>query len=64
MQAIVQVLAQHGHDVVMRDLEESFVAKGLSLITKNLDKLAAKEKITVEAKTQALSRIKNYNKDL
>ncbi len=59
---IVQVLAQHGHDVVMRDLEESFVAKGLSLITKNLDKLAAKEKITVEAKTQALSRIKTTTK--
>lgn len=55
---IVQVLAQQGHEVIMRDLEEAFVAKGLSLITKNLDKLVQKEKITAEAKAQALSKIK------
>jgi len=55
---IVQVLAQNGHNVVMRDLEESFVAKGLSLITKNLDKLVQKEKITAETKAMTLSRIK------
>ena len=59
---IVQVLAQQGHEVVMRDLEEAFVAKGLSLITKNLDKLVQKEKITAEAKAQALSKIKTTTK--
>jgi 3-hydroxybutyryl-CoA dehydrogenase len=59
---IVQVLAQQGHEVVMRDLEEAFVAKGLSLITKNLDKLVQKEKITADAKAQALSKIKTTTK--
>jgi len=55
---IVQVLAQNGHDVIMRDLEESLVAKGMSIITKNLDRLVQKEKLTAEAKTQILSKIK------
>ncbi|HNX23984.1 MAG TPA: 3-hydroxybutyryl-CoA dehydrogenase [Spirochaetota bacterium] len=59
---IVQVLAQYGHDVVMRDLEESFVAKGMSIITKNLDKLVQKEKITAEAKALTLSKIKATTK--
>lgn len=59
---IVQVLAQNGHDVVMRDLEESLVAKGMSIITKNLDKLVQKEKITAEVKAQILSRIKTTTK--
>lgn len=59
---IVQVLAQNGHDVIMRDLEESFLAKGMSIITKNLDKLVQKEKITAEAKTQTLSKIKTTTK--
>lgn len=59
---IVQVLALNGHDVILRDLEESFVAKGLALITKNLEKLVQKEKITADVKAQALSRIKTTTK--
>jgi len=59
---IVQVLAQYGHEVVMRDLEESFVAKGLALITKNLDKLVQKEKLTADDKTKILARIKTTTK--
>lgn len=59
---IVQVLAQNGHDVVMRDLEESLVVKGMAIITKNLDKLVQKEKITSDAKAQILSRVKTTTK--
>ena len=59
---IVQVLAQNGHDVVMRDLEEAFVVKGLSIITKNLDKLVQKEKLTADDKTKILGRIKTTTK--
>lgn len=59
---IVQVLAQNGHDVVMRDLEEAFVVKGLSIVTKNLDKLVQKEKLTADDKTKILGRIKTTTK--
>lgn len=55
---IVQVLAQYGHEVLMRDLEEAFVAKGLSIVTKNLDKLVQKEKLTADDKIKILGRIK------
>ena len=55
---VVQVLAQNGHDVIMRDLEETLVTKGMAIITKNLDKLVQKEKITADEKTTVLSRIK------
>jgi len=59
---IVQVIAQNGHDVVMRDLEESLVTKGMAIITKNLDKLVQKEKITADAKAQILNRVKTTTK--
>ncbi len=59
---IVQVLAQNGHYVVMRDLEESLVTKGMAIITKNLDKLVQKEKITADAKAQILGRVKTTTK--
>lgn len=59
---IVQVLAQHGHDVIMRDLDDSLTAKGMSIVTKNLDRLVQKEKITAELKTETLSKIKTTTK--
>jgi 3-hydroxybutyryl-CoA dehydrogenase len=59
---IVQVLAQFGHDVIMRDLEETLTAKGMSIITKNLDRLVQKEKITADTKTKILSRISTTTK--
>lgn len=59
---IAQVLAQYGHEVVMRDLEEAFIAKGISIVTKNLDKLVQKEKLTADDKTKILGRIKTTTK--
>ena len=34
---IIQVLAQHGYEVVMRARRESSVEKGLASVKKNLD---------------------------
>lgn len=55
---IAQVAAQAGHDVFLRDIEMKFVEKGISGITKNLDRLASKEKITAADKDAALARIR------
>ena len=35
---ITQVLAQTGYQVVMNDIKEEFVQRGLALITKQLDR--------------------------
>ena len=42
---IVQVLAQHGYEVVMRARHQSSVDKGIAKVEKNLFKLVKKEKI-------------------
>jgi 3-hydroxybutyryl-CoA dehydrogenase len=55
---IAQAFAVAGYDVVMRDISEEFVQRGLNTIRKSLDRLAAREKITAEAKDAALSRIR------
>lgn len=54
---IIQVLAQNGYDVVLRARRQTSVDKGLATVTKNLDKLVAKEKITADEKAAVLSRI-------
>ncbi|SHJ59213.1 3-hydroxybutyryl-CoA dehydrogenase [Paramaledivibacter caminithermalis] len=54
---IVQAFAQTGYEVVMRDIEEKFVQRGLATITKNLDRSVKKEKITEEEKKEILARI-------
>jgi 3-hydroxybutyryl-CoA dehydrogenase len=54
---IIQVLAQNGYEVVLRARRQESVDKGLATVTKNLDKLVAKEKITADDKLAVLSRI-------
>lgn len=54
---IVQAFAQSGYEVVMRDLEERFVERGIAIITKNLDRSVKKERITEEKKNEILGRI-------
>ena len=61
---IAQACATSGINVVMIDINESAVAKGLSTIQSSLDRLIKKEKITENDKDQAMSRIKgstDYN---
>ncbi len=54
---IAQAFAAKGYEVVMRDIKDEFVDRGLSSINKNLSKLVAKEKITEEQKEDILSRL-------
>lgn len=54
---ICQVLAQSGYDVILKEIKEEFAEKGIGLIDKNLAKLVAKERMTVEEKQTVLSRI-------
>jgi len=55
---IVQVAAQSGFSVVMSDIADSFVQKGLGTISKNLSKLAEKGKIPPQKKEEVMGRIK------
>jgi len=55
---IAHVFARSGFNVVLCDVEQRFLERALETIGKNLDREAAKGKLTAEAKTQALSRIR------
>ncbi|MDR1571532.1 MAG: 3-hydroxybutyryl-CoA dehydrogenase [Clostridiales Family XIII bacterium] len=55
---IIQVLAQNGFEVVLRARRESSVSGGIATVTKNLEKLVAKERLTAAEKDEALSRVK------
>jgi 3-hydroxybutyryl-CoA dehydrogenase len=55
---IVQVASQSGFRVVMSDIADSFVQKGLSTISKNLDRMVEKGKINAQAKSELMGRIK------
>lgn len=54
---IAQVLAQGGHEVVLRDIKEEFVEKGLKTIDKGLSRLVKKEKLTEDDKNNILNKI-------
>ena len=55
---IAQACAVSGVNVVMVDISDAAVAKGLATVVSSLDRLIKKEKITEADKTAALSRIK------
>ena len=55
---IAQACAVAGLDVVMTDVADAAVARGLATIEGSLDRLVKKDKLTAAAKTQALARIK------
>ena len=54
---IAQAFAVAGYEVIMRDIKQEFVAKGLATIQKSLDRLATRDKISAEDKDAALARI-------
>lgn len=54
---IAQVIAQAGFNVVMRDVEASFVENGLAAIRKNLDRAVDKKKMETETAAEIFSRI-------
>ena len=55
---IAQVCAMAGYQVVMRDISMEFAQKGLNTISKNLDRLVKKEKLSAEGKEEILGRIR------
>jgi len=55
---IAQVAAQSGFRVVMSDIADSFVQKGLSTVSKNLDRMVEKGKIPSQKKDEIMGRIK------
>jgi 3-hydroxybutyryl-CoA dehydrogenase len=54
---ISQVFAQNGFDVNMVDVKQEFLDRAIATITKSLDRLLKKEKITEDDKKAALSRL-------
>lgn len=54
---IVQAFAQKGYEVIVRDIKDEFVERGINGINKGLSKLVSKGKITEEDKESILSRI-------
>ena len=55
---IAQACATCGIDVVMVDINQAAVDKGLATVSGSLDRLIKKEKLTADQKTSALARIK------
>ncbi|MDD1765648.1 MAG: 3-hydroxybutyryl-CoA dehydrogenase [Methanomassiliicoccales archaeon] len=55
---IAQIAAQAGFQVVMRDVEESFVRGGMNRIEKSLSKAVEKGKMTEDDKAAVLSRVR------
>lgn len=55
---IAHVFARSGYDVVMCDVEQRFLDRGIENIRKNLDREVAKSKISADQKVAVLGRIK------
>ena len=52
---IAHVFARSGYEVVLCDVEQRFLDRGLETIAKNLDREVAKNKITADDKTPGSS---------
>ncbi|MGG3736619.1 3-hydroxybutyryl-CoA dehydrogenase [Aeribacillus pallidus] len=54
---IAQVCAQAGYEVILNDLKQEFVERGLGVISKNLSRQVNKGRLTEEEKEAVLARI-------
>lgn len=54
---IAHVFARGGYSVVLCDVEQRFLERGIATIAKNLEREVAKNKITAEDKSSALKKI-------
>nr|WP_299388734.1 3-hydroxybutyryl-CoA dehydrogenase [Allomuricauda sp.] len=57
---IAHVFAQHGFQVNLIDISQASLDRGLATITKNLDRMMAKETITQQVKDATLGNITTY----
>jgi 3-hydroxybutyryl-CoA dehydrogenase len=55
---IAHVFARAGYNVILRDVQESFLQRGIETIGKNLDREVKKGKLTEAEKPQVLARLK------
>src|SRR5258705_4934648 len=55
---IAHVFARAGYNVILRDVQESFLQRGMEAIGKNLDREVKKGKLTEAEKPQVLARLK------
>jgi len=55
---VAHVFARAGYNVILRDVEQRFLDRGLETIGKNLDREVKKEKITAADKSAILARLK------
>jgi 3-hydroxybutyryl-CoA dehydrogenase len=54
---IAHVFAKSGYEVVLRDVENRFLDRGMNTIIKNMEREVAKDKLTSEERDAALGRI-------
>jgi 3-hydroxybutyryl-CoA dehydrogenase len=54
---IAHVFARSGYSVILCDIEQKFLDRGVATITRNLDRELAKSKITEAQRSEALKRI-------
>ena len=59
---IAHVFAQHGFNVNLIDISEDSLKKALATISKNLDRMVSKEKISEKDKENTLQNIRTFNK--
>lgn len=57
---IAHTFAQYNYNVQLIDISEQALQRGIATITKNLDRMVAKEKITEADKAQTLQNITTY----
>ena len=57
---IAHVFAQNGYKVNLIDIKQEVLDKALATISKNLDRMVAKEKITAHQKDQTLANIQTH----
>ncbi len=55
---VAHVFARAGYDVILRDVEQRFLDRGLETIAKNLDRELKKQKNTAEDKTATLAHLR------
>ena len=60
---ICQVAAMSGYNVMMIDIKDEYLEKGMKTIKKSMDKLVSKERISIEDANSAIGRI-STSKDM
>lgn len=60
-QGIAQVCASNAYDVILQDIADDLVAKGIGKVDNNLERMVAREKISSAEKTAAIARIKGVS---